>query len=134
MIAGVAGTHTALWYLYDDARLSVSAGDFIDQSAAAGSQIVVSAISLAEIVYLIEKNRLLAANAYADLKAVLDDQDHVFKEAPFTIEIVDAMRQVPRVDVPDMPDRIVAATAVYFGVPVISRDRKICASNVKTIW
>jgi len=33
----------------------------------------------------------------------------VFKEAPFTVEIVDAMKQIPRADVPDMPDRIVAA-------------------------
>ena len=134
MIAGVADTHTALWYLYDDARLSVAAGDFIDQAAAAGNQIVVSSISLAEIVYLIEKNRLPAASAYTDLKAVLADPDHVFKEAPFTVEIVDAMREVQRADVPDMPDRIVAATAVYFGVPVISRDGKIRASNVQTVW
>jgi len=34
---------------------------------------------LAEIAYRIEKNRL-PANAYADLKAALDDPDHVFKE------------------------------------------------------
>ena len=54
--------------------------------------------------------------------------------ATLTVEIVDAMKQVPRADVPDMPDRIVAATAVYFGVPVISRDGKIRASNVQTIW
>jgi len=33
-----------------------------------------------------------------------------------------------------MLDRIVAATVVYFGVPVISRDGKIRASNVQTIW
>ena len=133
MIAGVADTHTALWYLYDDARLSVAAGDFIDEAGAAGSPIVVSSISMAEIVYLIEKNRL-PANAYEDLKTALDDPDHVFKEAPFTIEIVDAMRLVPRADVPDMPDRIVAATAVYFGVPVISRDRSIRTSNIQTVW
>jgi PIN domain nuclease of toxin-antitoxin system len=76
----------------------------------------------------------LPANAYADLKAALDDPDHVFKEAPFTVEIVDAMKLVPRADVPDMPDRIVAATAVYFGVPALSRDGKIHASNVQTIW
>ncbi len=44
------------------------------------------------------------------------------------------MKQVPRADVPDMPDRIVAAMAVYIGVPVISRDGKIRASNVQTIW
>ena len=96
-------------------------------------RIVVSSISLAEIVYLIEKNRL-PRNAYTDLKAALADPDHVFKEASFTVEIVEAMRQVPRTDVPDMPDRIVAATAVYFGVPVISRDARIRASNVQTVW
>ena len=89
---------------------------------------------MAEIVYLIEKKRLPVANAYTDLKTALDDPDHVFKEAPLTTEIVDAMRQVPRADVPDMPDRIVAATAVYYDVPVISRDGKIRASNVQTIW
>ena len=82
---------------------------------------MVSAISLAEIVYLVEKNRL-PANAYTELKAALDDPDHVLKEAPCTAEIVDAMRTVPRAQVPDMPDRIVAATAIYFNVPVISRD------------
>ena len=133
MFAAVADTHTALWYLYDDERLARAAGDFIDHAAAAGSQIAVSSITLAEIVYLIEKNRL-PANAYSDLKAALNDPGHVFKEAPFTVEIVDALRLVPRADVPDMPDRIVAATAVHFGVPVISRDAKIRASSVRTIW
>jgi PIN domain nuclease of toxin-antitoxin system len=56
------------------------------------------------------------------------------KEAPFTAEIVEAMRQIPRADVPDMPNRIVAATAVHFAVPVISRNGRIRASNVQTVW
>jgi PIN domain nuclease of toxin-antitoxin system len=133
MIAGVADTHTALWYLYDDPHLSTAAGDFIDRAASAGRQIVVSAISLAEIVYLIEKNRL-SATVYADLTAALADPEHVFKEAPFTLEIVDAMRQVPRDNVPDLPDRIVAATGLFLGIPIISRDGRIRASNLQTIW
>jgi PIN domain nuclease of toxin-antitoxin system len=92
-----------------------------------------SPISLAEIVYLAEKNRL-PTSAYEELKKALADHEYVIEEAPFSAEIVEAMRQVPRADVPDMPDRIVAATAVYFGVPVISRDARIRASNVRTIW
>lgn len=105
----------------------------MDDAAATGHDIVVSSISLAEIVYLVEKNRL-PASAYQDLKNALADPDYVIEEAPFTGEIVDAMRQVPREDVPDMPDRIVAATAVYFGAPVISRDGRIRASNLQTVW
>jgi PIN domain nuclease of toxin-antitoxin system len=133
VIAAVADTHAALWHLFGDARLSGPAGDFIDQAAAARRRIVVSSVSLAEVVYLVEKNRL-PASAYDDLRSALLDPDHVLKEAPFTLEIVDAMRQVPRVAVHDMPDRIVAATAVYFGIPVISRDRRIHASAIQTIW
>jgi PIN domain nuclease of toxin-antitoxin system len=58
MIAGVADTHTALWHLFDDARLSAGARAFIDQAASARQKIAVSSISLAELVYLVEKDRL----------------------------------------------------------------------------
>lgn len=132
MIAGVADTHTALWYLLKNPRLSATARQFMDDAAAAGHDIVLSPISLAEIVYLVEKNRL-PASAYHELKNALADPDYAIEEAPFTVEIVDAMRQVPRADVPDMPDRIVAATGVYLGVPVISCDGRIRSSNVHTV-
>ena len=98
------------------------------EPASIGNNVVLSPISLAEIVYLTEKKRL-PVSAYEELKKALADHEYVIEEAPFTAEIVEAMRQVPRADVPDMPDRIVAATAVYFGVPVISRDGRIRSSN-----
>ena len=53
-----------------------AAGDFIDNAAAAGRQIGVSAISLAEVIYLTEKNRL-PLKAYEDLSAALADPHHV---------------------------------------------------------
>ncbi len=133
MITGVADTHAALWYLLKNPRLSVVARAFIDNTAQAGNEIVLCPISLAEILYLTEKNRL-PVSAYEELKAALADPASVIQEAPFNIGVVDAMRQVPRDDVPDMPDRIVAATAVFLRVPVISRDGRIRASAVNTIW
>ena len=133
MVAGVADTHAALWHLFDDSRLSFRARNFIEQAAANHQRILLSAISLAEILYLVEKNRLPVA-AYNDLKVALADPGHVLKEAPFTTEIVDAMRRIPREGVPDMPDRIIAATAVYLKVPVLSRDGRIQASDVQTVW
>jgi PIN domain nuclease of toxin-antitoxin system len=39
----------------------------------------------------------------------------------------------PREAVPDMPDRIVAATAFFLGVPLIIRDGHSRASNVRTV-
>ncbi len=133
MIAAVADTHAAVWLLYGDPRLSATAKAFFESAAAARNKIVLSPISLAEIIYLVEKNRL-PGSAFEDLRQCLNAPDHVLDEAPFTADIVRAMHQVPRDDVPDMPDRIVAATAVHFGVPVISRDGRIRASNIQTVW
>lgn len=133
MIAGIADTHTVLWYLFADARLSLAARDYINRAAAARQKIGVSSISLAEVVYLVEKNRLAAA-AYDVMAGALADPEHVFTEAILSAVIVEAMRSVPRVEVPELPDRIVAATAAHFDVPVLSRDSRIRASSIKTIW
>jgi PIN domain nuclease of toxin-antitoxin system len=133
MLAGVADTHVALWYLFGDPRLSPAAKTFIDEAAASSHKIALSAISLAEIVYLVEKQRI-AANAYHEIRKALSNPEHVFEEVPLQALIVDAMQGVSRKDVPDMPDRIVAATAVYAGVPVVSRDGRIRASKVQTVW
>jgi PIN domain nuclease of toxin-antitoxin system len=123
----VADIHAAVLYLFDDPRLSVIAGEFIDQAAANGAAIAISPISL------LEKKRLPAVT-YSSLTNALADPNHVFKEAPFTSRIAEAMLQVPRDQVPDMPDRIVAATAIYLAVPAISRDGAIRTSRVQTVW
>jgi PIN domain nuclease of toxin-antitoxin system len=133
MIAGVTDTHAALWYLFGDSRLSLAARIFIDQASRSGRKVVLSVISLAEILYLVEKGRLPAA-AYDKLREVLRIVDYVIDEVSLTAGIIDAMRQVSRIEVPDMPDRIVAGTAIYFGVPVISRDGRIRASRLHTVW
>ena len=81
-IAAVADTHTALWHLFDDARLSAPAEAVISEAAAARRKIAISTISLAELVYLVEKNRL-PSSAYEELMQALADQ-HVVTEAVLT--------------------------------------------------
>jgi hypothetical protein len=82
VIAGVADTHTALWYLFKNPRLSAAARSFMDDAASAGHDIVLSPISLAEIVYLVEKGRL-PESAYDELRKALDNPglDHGFDGA-----------------------------------------------------
>lgn len=133
MIVGVADTHAALWYLFADSRLSQAAYEFIEEAARNGDQVAVSAISVAEVVYLVEKGRLPLVMD-AELTKALVDLQHVFTETAFTLAVAQSMRRIPRESVPDMPDRMIAATAVYYGVPIISRDRHIRSSELKTIW
>jgi PIN domain nuclease of toxin-antitoxin system len=133
MIRAVTDTHTIIWYLYDDVRLSPTARTWIEDAAAAGDQIALSTITLAEIVYLIEKGRVSAA-ALTRLMTELDATDAVLVEIPFDRHIVRAMSLVARTEVPDLPDRIISATALHLGVPIISRDRRIQASGLRTVW
>jgi predicted nucleic acid-binding protein len=61
-------------------------------------------------------------------------QDGPFIEVPFDRNIIKYLLQVPRTSVPDLPDRIIATTALYLGVPLITRDAQIKASGIDTIW
>lgn len=133
MIVGVADTHAAIWYIYNDPRLSNAARLFIENAAADSNNIAVSSISLIEIVYLIEKARI-AAETFTRLTKALDNSDSVFIEHFVNMSLARALSRVSAVEIPDMPDRIVAATAIHLGVPVISRDSKIRVSGVSTIW
>ena len=51
-----------------------------------------------------------------------------------TIGVVEALTTIPRDNVPDLPARIIAAKAVHLSWSLISRDSKIAASKVNTIW
>jgi PIN domain nuclease of toxin-antitoxin system len=133
MIAGIADTHAAIWYLYSDPRMGRAASDFIETAIVGGDHIGISAISLAEIVYLVEKKRI-PANALQDVLAAIADPKIVLQELPLDASTVTEMKEVPREDVPDLPDRIIAATAQFYGVPILSRDRKIRSSAITTVW
>lgn len=133
MQRAVADTHTVIWYVFADPRLSPTARAFIDEAAADGDEILFSSVSLAEIVYLAEKGRV-EPTTLDEVIAACNREDAVLTEVPVDRYIARAMRSVPRAQVPDFPDRIIAATAVDAGLPVISRDRKIRLSTVTTIW
>ena len=133
MIVAVADTHAVLWYLYDNSKLSAAAREAIEGAFRGGLQIGISAIYLVEIVYLVEKGRF-PEEALIRLTRALKSPRYPFREIAVDSAVAAKMQQVSREEVPDMPDRIVAATGLLNLVPVISRDRKIRAANLRTIW
>jgi predicted nucleic acid-binding protein len=51
------------------------------------------------------------------------------------LTVLRVLQQVKRETVPDMPDRIIAATALALGLPLLSRDRALAAvEGLKVIW
>lgn len=116
MIVAIADTHATIWYLFSDLRLGKAASEFIDHTIAAGDHIGVSAITIAEMIYLIEKGRIPGA-ALNDLHAATADPGAVLQHVPFDENVAMKMPEIPREDLPDLPDRVIGATALFYGVP-----------------
>jgi predicted nucleic acid-binding protein len=95
--------------------------------------VYVPAVSLVELTYLVEKGRLPAI-ARTRLTELLDDSESGLVLAPLDRGTSDAVARIGRDNVPDMPDRIIAATALYLHLPLVTRDRKIRAADLETIW
>jgi PIN domain nuclease of toxin-antitoxin system len=133
MLHAVADTHAIIWYLYDDPRLSAAAREAFEETRLAGGWIGFSTITLAEIIYLIEKRRI-HREVFGRMLEALDRPMVVLGELPFDRAVATTMIDVDREQVPDLPDRIIAATARHYEVPLISRDRRIVLSDLDTIW
>jgi PIN domain nuclease of toxin-antitoxin system len=133
MFAAVADTHTVVWFLAKDKRLSAKAQSFMNQAAQNRQPVALSSISLIEIVYLVEKKKI-PFQSFSLLIQELHTEAALFKEIPVDLSIVNALLKVSALHIPEMPDRIIAATAVHLNVPVISRDMRIQASGIPTLW
>jgi predicted nucleic acid-binding protein len=105
----------------------------LDEASAAGDSILIPSIVLVELTYLIEKGRLLV-DARKRLAEALSRVDGPYELAPLDAGVADSVELIDRNLVPDMPDRIIAATALCLGAALISRDRKIRSSQIHTIW
>ena len=133
MAALVVDTHAAVWYLQNSNRLSPAAQKAMDDAANAGDLVYVCSISLVEIVYLVEKGKLPAV-VVDRLTAALSDPDAGFIIAPLDETAALAVQRISRDIVPDMPDRIIAATALNLGFPLVTRDSAISKAGITTIW
>jgi len=129
--AVVADTHSLIWFLMEPSRLSPAADAALRGAVASG--IHLSAISIVEVVYLVEKSRL-PQTALERIRAELAAPSTALRVVALDLAVAAKLASVLRTEVPDMPDRIVAATALHLGLPLVSRDRRIRASSVETVW
>ena len=133
MAAIVADTHAAIWYLTDNPKLSEAAARALDEASASGDPIFIPSISLVELTYLVEKGRI-PSDARKKLVDVLALPDSRYELAPLDGAVAAAVELIDRNLVPDLPDRVIAATALARSAALANRDGKIRASQVQVIW
>ncbi|NES99135.1 MAG: type II toxin-antitoxin system VapC family toxin [Sphaerospermopsis sp. SIO1G1] len=134
MSAVVADTHAIIWYLINPDKLSTEALIALDGAINNGYPIYISAISIVEIVYLTEKNKIPEA-ALEQLLQTLNDSNPSLVVASLDQSVAQSLAKIPRLTVPEMGDRIIAATALHLSLPLVTKDYKIRAlSLIQTIW
>jgi PIN domain nuclease of toxin-antitoxin system len=129
----VTDTHALLWHLTNDSRLSATAQSIFTDADSGMHRIYIPTIVLVEVVYLAEKMRIDPSLVDTLMNLLATSTNYV--EAALDANVVQSLRAISRGHVPDMPDRIIAATACYLGVPLISRDAAIsAATGMNVIW
>lgn len=130
----VSDTHALYWHLTNDPRLSARARQVFLDTDRGSHRLFVPGIALVELVYLVERGRLAAAPVEHLLRLV-GPIGGSYSVAGLDHGTVQALRHVPRLAVPDMPDRIIVATALQLGLTLITRDDRIRrAATVPILW
>ncbi|GAB3959979.1 hypothetical protein GCM10028805_57080 [Spirosoma harenae] len=92
--------------------------------------IIIPAIVAVEVNYLSGKGRIDVS--LADLKLYIQQYDS-YHFQPLTLEIIESSVQIN--DIPELHDRLIAATALSIDNPLITNDPLIQASAfLETIW
>ncbi len=130
----VTDTHALIWRIQNNPKLSSRCQQIFSQVDEGGSIMIIPTIVLVEMIYLAEKKRIEPELVTNTLK-LLQVESENYQLNPLDLAVVAGVQQIQRALVPDMPDRIIAATALSLGLPLLSRDSAIAkVSELRIIW
>lgn len=124
-------THVLVWLASEPAKLSNRARDAI-RAASQASGLAISAITLWELAWLATHGRL---DISGTAEAFVEKVSSRTAIRPITVRIAVLANQLSPDYSTDPCDRLIGATALSEGIPLVTKDAKIRASKqVKTIW
>lgn len=124
MTAIVVDTNAVIWFLSEPSQLSVAAKNIMSSAVLNGSSIFIPSMTVIELIYLTEKGKI-AKPVLDRLISALSNSEYAFDLMPLNFEIAQVVQQVPRYAVPDLPDRVITATAMYLNLVLVTKDQKI---------
>ncbi len=130
----VIDSHTLLWWLDGDARLSEEARRILEFETTGTDSLVVSAVTLWELRLKEVRGKLTPKRPVNTWPELIRRFNHI------RIESVDSGHWLHVAEMNwenrDPADRIIAATAIHLGVPVVTVDERFHRrdSPVRAVW
>ena len=125
-------THAVVWLAFDQAQLSKKARTAIDDARQNGGGLGISDITLLELAMLSSKG-LIRLNI--SLESFLREVETRFVVLPISGQACVRALGLPATYPKDQADRIIGATALVEGLPLLTADSDIRRSKaLRTIW
>jgi PIN domain nuclease of toxin-antitoxin system len=125
-------THVVVWSLSDPDRLSNVAKTAIDKARQSGEGLAVSCFTLVELAMLYGKGRIRLGMS---LESFLLEVEGQFAVLPISARACARTLTLPASYPKDSADRVIGATALVEGMPLVTADAAIRrARAVKTVW
>jgi PIN domain nuclease of toxin-antitoxin system len=126
----LADTVAIVRHLRHHPALGRQAADILQQADQGLHRVYLSAITLMEVLYLSEAGRV---DLPLDELVAIISRSRNYGVVPVDADVTLAAVGID--DVPDLHDRIIVATARYLGVPILTSDRVVAASqHAQAIW
>lgn len=120
----VMDTHVLVWYFIGSQHLRQGLREQIDDLRLRGGRLLVPTIVLSEALDIAEKGRVKFD--FAEMYRLIGDEPE-FEIVGFGLEIFDEAVNVKGIQ--EIHDRIIVATAKFYGAGVLTKDRIIRASG-----
>jgi PIN domain nuclease of toxin-antitoxin system len=127
----VTDTHSLVWYITDDPKLSAAAKETFRKVDNFQDYIFIPCIVFFELLYLIEKKKIVVE--FDNFLTMVSSAKN-YRIEPLCLPIIEKSKRIPRDKVSDPWDRLIAGTSMHLNLPLITQDKTLREVGLEVVW